>query len=291
MRWITGTLLIGAAVLKAAQLLIDPPSVLLTPFDQYSLPAQIGAELCIGLLAIAGTGWKHIRWIVLFLFAAFAVYSLKLALGGAFTCGCFGVVKVHPWWTLTLDTFVVLGLLISIRSERPVAPVSGNNVRIVKTIFVGSIVFAGVMSLWPAVEYSAPADQYGAMLGPRRWIGGPLPIADSVDLDLSAGYWIVLLYRNGCDKCDKVVPLYETAASAIKDGGVKVALIEVPPFGDREIVHSTPCAYGHLRKDRDWFIETPLEIRLRDGIVINATIDPIISTIKRSNYWDMRHDD
>src|SRR5688500_6399704 len=110
MRWVVGLLLVSAAVLKTAQLVAEPSDTLTTPFGGWLVPVQVGAELGIGLVALSGSYWRQIRALALVMFVGFAGYSLYLALSGASSCGCFGPVAVHPWWTFSLDVAVVFGL-------------------------------------------------------------------------------------------------------------------------------------------------------------------------------------
>ena len=66
------------------------------------------------------------------------------------------------------------------------------------------------------------------VLEPENWVGQRLPIADSLDIDLSAGNWTVLLHRHDCPVCREQVPRYEMRATA----GEQIAIVEVPPYGE-----------------------------------------------------------
>jgi hypothetical protein len=48
--------------------------------------------------------------VALVFFTALAAASLKLALLGESSCGCFGRLKVNPWLTFALDAAAVVGL-------------------------------------------------------------------------------------------------------------------------------------------------------------------------------------
>ena len=115
MRWVVGGLLVSAAFLKAVELATKPATTLAIPLGGLLLPVQVGAELGIGLLALSGLYWQKLRWIALLLFSSFAAYSFYLAMGRAASCGCFGPLRIHPWWTFSLDLAVILGLLFSVR--------------------------------------------------------------------------------------------------------------------------------------------------------------------------------
>jgi hypothetical protein len=278
MRWVAGWLLVVAAALKAAKLIAEPGVVFTQPLGRYFLPTQCGVELAIGLLLLFGINWRILRWLAIILFTGFAAYSLYLAISGRTSCGCFGPIYVNPWWTFGLDVAVTLGLLSSVLTESQV--INQADVNLARpTTFAPSLRIAialisgfAVVSMAIVVRYTDqqtvfahghPTSANGAVvLSPEQWIGAELPIADLIDVDLSRGEWVVLLHRHDCPACQEKVPKYEQRATA----GERVALIEVPPYGDvsRQI---KACHYGRLRADHNWFVETPIEIRLRDGIV------------------------
>ena len=279
MRWIAGLLLVGAAALKAVELVVDPAVAMTRPLGRYFLPAAIGVELALGLLILSGLYWRTLRPFALLLFTGFAGYSLYLALNGAASCGCFGPVHVNPWWTFGLDCAVVLGSLVSTVVDRRSSVNSNESgeVWIFKNI-PGRHAVAVVMGI--AVVVIALLFRYAGqqtalanglittagnlvILEPEKWVGQKLPIAESVDIDLSAGEWIVLLHRHDCPACQEQVPQYEQRASA----GERIALIEVPPYEDLAL-HENAAKYGRLKEDHEWFVQTPVEIQLQGGNVI-----------------------
>jgi hypothetical protein len=91
----------------------EPMVAMLNPLGRLFLPIQIGVELGFGLLVLSGLYWNRLRGLLIVLFVGFAGYSLYLATNGATTCGCFGPLRIHPWWALFLDVAVVLGLVVS----------------------------------------------------------------------------------------------------------------------------------------------------------------------------------
>lgn len=276
MRWIVGLLLVCAAILKTFQLFTEPAAALASPLSRWFAPMQVGVELGIGLGALAGLYWRQLRWIALLLFTFFAGYSLYLAIGGAASCGCFGALEIHPWWTFFLDLAVVLGLLVSVRHDGgwkdgteslgPLPVSSAKGQQIITAGVIALLVLSVTLLGRFAVRQTATAEGLltGAgdlvVLEPEQWVGNSLPIADFIDLDLSSGEWIVLLHRHDCAECQEAVPRYEQLAIS-----KNVALVEVPPYG---IQHSK---HARLRDDREWFVQTPVEIRLQDGVVVSAS--------------------
>lgn len=282
MRWVAGILLVGAAVLKAYKLLTDPVPTLVNSSGRYFLPVENGVELGIGLLLLTGLYWQKLRWFALSLFTSFAGYSFYLACTGAASCGCFGPVHINPWWTFGLDSVVVLGLLTSaflgrysqenmVDSSETALKSTARTRHYAIALVVGITVIGTSLLVRYADKRTALADGLSMSVGglvilePERWIGQKLPITDSVDLDLSKGSWIVLLYRHDCLLCEEKLRQYEQRAAA----GERIALVEVPPFG--EFGHREKAGYyGRLIEDHQWFVQTPLEIRLRDSVVMTV---------------------
>lgn len=276
MRWICSGLLIGAALLKAVQLFLSPEIALAHRLGQHFLEFQIGGELLVGLLFASGLYWRTLRWWAAALFTGFAGYTLYLALHGAESCGCFGPLKVHPWWTFGLDLAVVVGLLLSKSTPEPQRegqesivpslPLAGRRRILAGLLGMGVL---GVTLLFRFVDRpSASAEGVSTtsnglvILEPEKWTGRPLPIADSLDVDVKEGDWTILLHRHDCPVCEEVVPKFEERA----DRGERIALIEVPPYGEVQ-QHSRACRYGRLNDRREWFVQTPVELQLHEGIV------------------------
>lgn len=277
MRSLVGLLLVAAAVLKAVQLITEPAAALVDPLGRGLLPVQIGTELALGLLVLSGLYWHKLRWLVLVLFTGFAGYSLYLAVTGATSCGCFGPIRIHPWWMLGLDLAVVAGLLFSTlvgHGEIDPHPTGRFLMRDAphrhrRLIVVGATVATIIAAL--LFRYTDQRTAVGeglvsagdlVVLEPEHWIGKRLPIAGAIDLDLSQGEWTILLHRHDCPVCQEQVPHYEQRAAM----GERVALVEVPPYGDFER-HGNDCSYARLQGAHDWFVQTPVELRLKDGVV------------------------
>lgn len=289
MRWVVSLLLIDASVLKAVEVLTEPASAIFSPFGMTVLPLQIAAELGLGWLVLVGVYWRFTRWLAVVLFGGFTAYSFYLATSGAASCGCFGPIHVHPWWTCGLDLAVLLGLLVSIRlsgkTTRNSPDVHDHDLRSRRAGRWSMAAIGLALSLGTAVglELYIEPDRIAAddglqtagglvILEPERWIGRPLPIAQYVDLDLSQGQWIVLLHRHDCAECQAAVPAYEQLAADTAGDSPRIALVEVPPYGEVRDAEEC-CACGRLGDDQDWFVQTPVEIRLRDGVVTQASTE------------------
>jgi hypothetical protein len=276
---VSGLLLVGAGLLKAVELATEPAVTLVTPFGRYFFSVETGVELTLGFLILSGRFRRVLRWFVLFLFIGFTGYSLYIATTGAVSCGCFGTVKMNPWWTFGLDFVVVLGLLISMIIERYLQLKTANELQLAMLLRRRySIAFVtGTAALMVAlhVRYFGSRTTTAAalptsvgevvFLEPDQWVGQRLPIADSVSLDLSEGQWTVMLHRHDCSVCQEMVLQFEQRA----ENGERLALLEVPPYGNFA-QRKESCHYGRLKDDHEWFVQTPVEIHLQDGLVTSA---------------------
>lgn len=282
MRWVAGFLLIAAAGLKAIEIVTEPAATLVHPLGRHFVPVEIGIEFGLGLLLLSGLYWRTLRWLVIVIFTAFAAYSLYLAMNGAESCGCFGSLHISPWWTFGMDSIVVFGLLVAMLLERRSLtsrsePWEGLFARKASHQRFAFAVLTAATLLSIALNFRYISQRTGSsngltsvgdlvVLEPEQWIGQKLPITKSVDLDLSSGDWVVLLHRHDCPVCQEMIPKFEQRAAA----GERIALVEVPPYGNFESHFATrerACHYGRLKEDHEWFVQTPVEIRLQGGIV------------------------
>ena len=212
-------------------------------------------------------------------FALFTLVSLNKALSGAASCGCFGTVQVNPWYTTVLDAAAVIALLRyhpvgGVRAEvfdiggRPVS----HYISVTGTWLVVAAAAGWGMTRFEAATVGTDGDFIGdseiVVLEPEKWIGKPFALRRHIDMGerLAVGRWTVLLYHHDCPQCQAVRPKYERLAW--EQATEFVALIEVPPYG-ADGAHLTlgGAVRGRLRDTREWFVKTPAEIRLEDGLV------------------------
>jgi len=111
------------------------------------------------------------------------------------------------------------------------------------------------------------------VLRPEEWIGHVCPLIPQTEIGsrLQRGEWVVLLHRAGCDVCREMMPGYlaRVADSRKRSAGPSWALIEVP--GDGEAAAESWAApgllSGRLSETRRWVVQTPIILRLEDGVV------------------------
>lgn len=87
---------------------------------------------------------------------------------------------------------------------------------------------------------------------------------------------IILFYYNTCPDCKDAIPVYDRQARqwAGNEDSIKIAFVEIPPYGDIQphpaIPEDTPCLLGKLDDSRKWGIVSPLVIILMDGQVVQS---------------------
>jgi len=125
------------------------------------------------------------------------------------------------------------------------------------------------------IHYVALAMQESVtVLEPDRWVGQRFPLQEQIDIgaQLAEGNWIVVLVRHDCSHCREALPSYERWAQALAAAGdpTQIAIIEIPPYSEKQQFPVCECHFGRLNATRNWFVETPVELSLQDGIVTHV---------------------
>ena len=116
------------------------------------------------------------------------------------------------------------------------------------------------------------------VLEPETCIGKPFPLTShlSPEVLIQEGRWTILIHHHDCPHCQEAVPQYERLAAMGNDR--RIVLVETPPYGElASTVGGTQQT--RLSDDREWFVQTPVEIQVDDGVVVSASLDlPAIAT-------------
>jgi hypothetical protein len=240
-------------------------------------------EIMFGMWLLVGMESRWTHRVALSVFFCFFGVALFKALSGADSCGCFGPLRVNPWYTAAFDLAALVAIALSAPSAMtPTAPTYRGlrwaGVLVVAAISLG----AGMYVMSKPAQVSVGSDgmtetQGIIVLEPTKWVGKSLPLAQYIDIGdkFGAGKWIVLLYRADCDHCRAAVPQYEHL-SRLKDRRPdlpSVALVEMPPYarpGEDLIYPNTPTLVGRLSNTREWFAETPVALVVEGGKVVFA---------------------
>jgi len=270
---LSGILLLTAAVLKGRQLLTEP----VANNDIWSyrpfLIFVVEFELCLSMWLLSGL-FKKSAWLAaLSCFSLFSFITLYKGLSSAESCGCFGSVHVNPWITLfAIDLPAVMALAVfRPKGEKLFAWPSTPRFATAAAV---SLVALGVTI--PVLAFNKPAGITSSyeVLEPEAWVGRKLPILEHVDIgeQLETGIWLVLLYHHDCPDCAAAIPKYERIARdmAGNEDFLRIALIEVPPYGQRPISDKSPCTLGRLADVKEWFVTTPVVALLTDSRITSA---------------------
>jgi len=286
-RIVVAAVLLAAATLKAAQLVTEhAPGV---HFRRWVELMVVEYELLLAVWIVSGRGWKWARRVVMSTFVLFGGYSFYLGVSGAQECGCFGAVRVSPWWTFGLDASLAIVIVLwQPRHQRRVFKGEWSSCVLDRVlVMVGVVALAMTLLVAAAVSGSwlsasgllkwGQRENGLVVLEPETWIGQRFPLLDDIHPDLSQmlsrGSWKVVFFRWSCAKCQDALPGYRTLAVKLRDSkqSLRVVLVEVPPYEPHLATPMAPCLVAQLTKGKQWLIHTPAAVLLRDGRVTGVT--------------------
>ncbi|HVC96324.1 MAG TPA: MauE/DoxX family redox-associated membrane protein [Pirellulales bacterium] len=284
--------LLAAAAMKGKQLAtsLAPETSLFT--TRWFLVGVVECELAFALWLLRGLFPRQTRLAAMAYFTGLASVSLYRGLTGALSCGCFGDAPVNPWLVGAMDLAAIAALAFT----RPVAVANRDTVRSPAAARrVGAVAGAALLLAVPAAltEGNQVAQMSGdgvivagggaVLLDPVRWVGNRFPLLKQVEIgdDLTTGVWRVVLHRRNCPECERALAYYRQNATRRNGPAARsrIALVELPPFTGRpELVDTNQngLVRGRLGAVRDWLVETPVELTLKDGIVIAVKDSPQI---------------
>jgi thiol-disulfide isomerase/thioredoxin len=295
---VLGLLLLTAAVLKGHELLTVP----LANGDLWSWRAflifQVEFELALGVWLVSGL-FPRLAWLAALLcFGLFCAVTLYKGLTGAASCGCFGRVHVNPWVTLLavdLPAVAALGVFrpspASVPLRSCLRSLSGDRrggreslhraftawtqprPSLPRFALTAVLYLATLILTVPILALHKPAAVTSTyeVLEPETWVGRELPILQYIDIaeKLGRGRWLAVLYHHDCPDCQRVIPEYEQMAEELvgNEDFLKVAFVEIPPYGKRRVGPSPSYAWGQLADVKEWFVTTPCVLLLVDSRV------------------------
>ena len=238
-------------------------------------------EWFLGLLLILGIYPRLVRPIAMATFVLFSAVSIRLAIQGAQSCGCFGAVHVDPRITLTLDLMVVISLLM-VRPSSLVRQFSLTRGRRALLSFGVMIAVVGFYFMWQYEPSKLAFD--GQVLGgtkevliePTDWLDKPCPLLGlpTIDSQLASGKWIVLLHHSDCPGCQEMLSAWPKSVLHYAPA-FKTAIISASPQMPqitKSIIrkHSTVICY--LPDAYKWFVPTPTILCLENGYVTKTVV-------------------
>ena len=255
----------------------------------FVLRFEIAAELIVAAVMVFLPPLA--RWVGVAMLTAFVPVLIGDIALGASTCGCFGAVKVSPWVTLVTDVTFLLGLLILGRREprlalTPNLPTSWALVAGAWSLLSVVVAFGvpapapiagagsenplatagnGVMPALPTDGYYMP--QY------EEWIGqgfGELDVASwtsNLPDDIDIGHQYVIFFRKDCEHCHELMDIY--FSGSLESPTTAIAVPERYGFPTENVQPFVcpDCRVAELPAGIDWFFQTPVLVRLMDGVV------------------------
>jgi hypothetical protein len=263
----------------------------------FVLRFTIAAELIVAAVMIILPPLA--RWIGVAMLLTFVPVLIGDLVLGASSCGCFGAIKVSPWVTLVTDITFLFGLLVLGRREPRLAltaELPTSRVLIVGIWSLVSVVVAfGLSAPVPSAEGDTrdgssvigggaapplPADGY-YMPQYEQWLGQDFVgleitswIANlSEDIDLGLQY--VIFYRLDCEHCHELMERYFSGPLDQPTTAVAVPERDGFPTENLQPFECSDCRMAELPVGIDWFLQTPVLVRLMDGVVeCAAEVDP-----------------
>jgi hypothetical protein len=222
---------------------------------------------------------------------------------GAASCGCFGAVEVPPSLTLVFDVGLFFGiLLLGSRAESlkmpdivPVWPALAGFAWVFFSFGLGfgyDVLFkadqsssAQAQSAVEIKEETASTDKpslpdyylpdYSSWIG-RKWSDIDLSafIRDAPD-DIANGLQFLLFYRKDCEHCHELMSVYFTGTLSVPTTVIAIPEKSGFPSVGQIPMECTECRMAELPVGCDWFLQTPVLVRLDNGVVLCASeVDP-----------------
>jgi len=221
---------------------------------------------------------------LLVLGAFFPVLISELVMGAS-SCGCFGAVQVHPGITLSMDLGFFLGLWLLGRGVPSLAMSSSVPTWRVLTAGLWTVLSFAIAFGFNVSEPVAPLEERvgneTATIPPEgyylpqydQWLGkswAEVPIAawiQGAPDDMDVGPHYLLFYRKDCEHCHELMEVFFVGPLAIPTTAVAVPERNgFPEVGVQEFV-CDECEHAELPAAVDWFLSTPVLVRLLDGVV------------------------
>jgi hypothetical protein len=280
------SLLFAAGLLKLDEVADRLHDTLLGPDSVWPRYALGQLEIFLGIWIISGTRYSLACKTVSLTFFAFATASAYNLVAGNHFCACFGRIPLSPGRSLLLDLAVLAGLLPSWRPQASV-PQDGRIRTALLHLCSLALVLATALSSTVGSAWASFDSRPRVLSPPDQWVGGPLPVMDSIDIErpLRHGDWVLFFYHPDCPKCQHAQEMAEHLAVSPQGRSQppRVALLDVRPDSGQSMAVRSAVILGRLAPDCPTEIATPLIVRLIDGDVVGVS-----TTLDESTWPDLR---
>lgn len=250
---------------------------------RFLLEFSIAVELIVVGVMILVPGLARIVGIVMM--AAFMPVLIGDVALGASSCGCFGAVQIPPWVTLVTDAFFLISLLFLARGVPALKTPRSLPTRQVLSAGLWSVISVAVAfgltssgmaadtsSSGPEIASSGPAEGY-YLPDYTSWVGQPFSQLDlagwirGLPDDLDEGQQYMLFYRKDCEHCHELMEFFFAEELPLPTTAVAVPdRVGFPTVGVQPFV-CAGCRLAELPAGVDWFLQTPVLVKLSDGVV------------------------
>ena len=303
LRILLGVVLLLAAGMKVHELSTTPYIAAFPPRWMMIVFTELEILFALWLLFVP-KNFEKITWLATVgLFSFFALVTLYKALSGEASCGCFGRVEINPWYTLVFDSMVTCLLLrfrpkskhfvsreiwlttYLLRSKNGIASLLGVSVLWLMFCIPSTWSMASFIKINTDNDLSSlgqvfegPRGKPIVMLEPQKWVGKEFSLFNYIDIGqhFKKASGLSFFFHHDCPDCQKVISSYANLGAKYfnEDELVHVALVEIPPFTTNLNVNCTKgfsCTRSRLNNSWEWFVETPLEIQISQGIITSVT--------------------
>jgi len=251
---------------------------------RFVLEFSIAAELIVVGAMVLVPGLARIAGIVMLgFFLPVLIGDVAL---GASSCGCFGAVQIPPWVTLVTDFFFLFSLVYIARGVPAL--------KTPRSLPTWQVVLLGLWSVLSvavafgmtssggsdnkvdgqATEVAAAGPVEGYYLPDyAAWQGRPFLELDmatwilGLPEDLEQGQQYMFFYRKDCEHCHELMEVFFSAELPLPTTAVAVPeRTGFPTVGVQSFVCGS-CRLAELPAGFDWFMQTPVLVKLTDGVV------------------------
>jgi hypothetical protein len=246
-RWLAsvagGLSLLAAAAVKARDVILSRASAgVLEDAPVSVVVALIASEVVLAAWLLSGWKSPFARPVAGATFFLFSLVSAWAASGNR-PCGCFGALDIPAWATCALDASLAVLLLPRLR----LLPVCA----LIVVVPLGAATRTG-------------DEKPIRLLAPDEWVGTSFPLFAEAGMDpkVRRGSWKFLFFHPHCPRCQEA--LHHPAERGVAINVSDVLLSERPPG----------WLIARLDPRYEWLMETPVIVRVSDGIVTAVSRPP-----------------
>jgi hypothetical protein len=225
----------------------------------------IAVEVGLAVALISKFHTEMVRRISITLFSLFLLISLLKLLSGETSCGCFGQIEIHPFFSFTFDLAAISSLLLWDTSKAGSIQLKLITSAVSVIGFIGVLIFIGSKPISLNEVGKSTSDGRLVVVETGDWIGKRFAAAKFIENGeaLRNGRWQIVFYHQDCPKCQELIREAESGRLLLA-----TAFVEIPPLSNILRKESKTLAWFTLTDSYDWFVPTPQIIEVDGGKVV-----------------------